>query len=49
EPFYTQKQEGTGLGLSVSHRIIEGHNGTIYVTSIIGEGSTFTIQLPYLV
>ncbi|MBL0386680.1 PAS domain-containing protein [Tumebacillus sp. ITR2] len=47
EPFYTRKQNGTGLGLAVSHRIIEGHNGTIHVTSTIGEGSTFTIQLPY--
>jgi len=47
EPFYTRKQNGTGLGLAVSHRIIEGHNGTIHVTSTIGEGSTFTIQLPF--
>ena len=47
EPFYTRKQHGTGLGLAVSHRIIEGHNGTIHVTSTIGDGSTFTIQLPF--
>ncbi|WP_146201011.1 ATP-binding protein [Tumebacillus permanentifrigoris] len=47
EPFYTRKANGTGLGLAVSHRIIEGHNGTIHVTSNTGDGSTFTIQLPY--
>jgi len=47
EPFYTRKQNGTGLGLAVSHRIIEGHNGTIHVNSQVNEGSTFTIQLPF--
>jgi len=48
EPFYTNKGNGTGLGLAVSHRIIEGHNGTIHVTSGVGRGSTFTIQLPFV-
>ncbi|HEU4963519.1 MAG TPA: ATP-binding protein [Bacilli bacterium] len=48
EPFYTKKGNGTGLGLSVSHRIIEGHYGTIYVNSSVGGGSTFTIQLPFV-
>lgn len=49
EPFFTTKPigEGTGLGLSVCYRIItESHNGKIYVDSILGEGSTFTIELP---
>lgn len=48
EPFYTKKSAGTGLGLAVSHRIIDGHNGTIHVTSTLGKGSTFTIRLPFV-
>ena len=38
--------EGTGLGLSVSQRIVEEHGGSIEVQSKLGEGSTFTIKLP---
>ncbi len=50
EPFFTTKPigVGTGLGLSVSYYIItEQHNGTIFVDSILGEGSKFVIRLPY--
>lgn len=46
DPFYTTKEHGTGLGLSISYGIIEQHGGTITVDSMVGEGSTFTIQLP---
>lgn len=46
DPFFTTKEGGTGLGLSVSYAIIKKHNGTIDVQSRIGEGTTFTIELP---
>ncbi len=42
----TRKHEGTGLGLSISKRLIELHGGKITVSSIVGEGSTFTVILP---
>jgi signal transduction histidine kinase len=49
DPFFTTKPEdqGTGLGLSVCHTIIEKHAGSIEVESKQGEGATFIIDLPY--
>ncbi|MFN3531387.1 MAG: two-component system sensor histidine kinase NtrB [Candidatus Brocadia sp.] len=46
DPFFTTKQEGTGLGLAIVSRIIEAHNGKIYVESMEGKGTTFYINLP---
>ena len=49
DPFFTLKEvgEGTGLGLSTSHGIIQQHKGTVSVTSKSGKGTTFEISLPF--
>ncbi|MFD0588534.1 ATP-binding protein [Paenibacillus sp. GCM10027627] len=46
DPFFTTKQAGTGLGLSVSYRIIRNHGGTIRVDSQVGDGTEFIVYLP---
>jgi len=47
EPFFSTKMEkGTGLGLWVSHGIVQAHGGTLKVRSRAGHGTTFTITLP---
>ncbi|MGI8385562.1 PAS domain-containing sensor histidine kinase [Robertmurraya sp. P23] len=46
QPFYTTKERGTGLGLMVSYRIIEEHEGTIKVESEVGKGTVFHVYLP---
>jgi two-component system, NtrC family, sensor histidine kinase HydH len=45
-PFFTTKERGTGLGLAVTHKIIEDHGGAIDFSSTRGVGTTFRIMLP---
>lgn len=49
ESFFTTKEKGTGLGLMVTHKIIENHKGTIDIESEVGKGSTFTVTLPVFI
>lgn len=46
QPFYSTKEEGTGMGLAICHRIIMDHHGKIVVDSEEGMGTSFTILLP---
>ncbi|MBP1157343.1 MULTISPECIES: PAS domain S-box protein [unclassified Paenibacillus] len=46
EPFYSTKESGTGLGLLVSHKIIEHHGGKITIESEINVGTTIEVTLP---
>ncbi len=48
EPFYTTKdrEQGTGLGMSVIHGIVRDHGGSINVDSTVGKGTVVTVELP---
>jgi PAS domain S-box-containing protein len=45
-PLFTTKAQGVGLGLAICKNLVECHNGRIEVKSKVGEGSTFTVELP---
>jgi signal transduction histidine kinase len=46
DPFYSTKDKGVGLGLSVVQRIVDDHNGRIRVETEVGEGTKFIIDIP---
>lgn len=48
-PFFTTKDNGTGLGLPITQRIVENAGGRLEVASRVGRGTTFTIRLPAVV
>jgi signal transduction histidine kinase len=46
QPFHSTKRGGTGLGLALVHRILEGHGGSVEVEGGPGTGAAFTLSLP---
>ncbi|MEN0058263.1 MAG: ATP-binding protein [Bdellovibrio sp.] len=46
EPFHTTKPKGTGLGLAVTHKILEGHGARVFVESEVGAGTEFVLTFP---
>ena len=45
-PFFSTKSRGSGLGLSITHRIVQEHGGSLTFSSELGRGTTFTIRMP---
>jgi len=45
-PFFTTKEKGTGLGMAISKKIVEAHEGAIAVASEVGRGTEFKVTLP---
>jgi signal transduction histidine kinase len=46
DPFFTSKDEGSGLGLAVSHQIVQEHGGFLTVESTVGKGTVFFVHVP---
>lgn len=48
EPYFTTKVDGTGLGLTMTYKVVKEHGGDIRVQSEVGKGTCFTISLPVM-
>ena len=46
DPFYTQKEDGTGLGLAMTFRVVDAHEGEFSLESSVGEGTVAAVALP---
>jgi signal transduction histidine kinase len=46
DPFFTTREKGTGLGLTIVHNILQAHGGAILVESVLGKGTAFRMRLP---
>jgi len=45
-PFFTSKENGSGIGLSISRQIVQAHSGRLFVHTKEGQGATFFVELP---
>ncbi|WP_084219957.1 ATP-binding protein [Jeotgalibacillus soli] len=48
DPFFTTKEKGTGLGMMITKKIIQDHNGSLDISSKVGQGTTISLTLPLL-
>nr|WP_233220679.1 ATP-binding protein [Brevibacillus sp. NRRL NRS-603] len=48
DPFFSLKEDGTGLGLPISRRMVENHGGELHVNSKLGKGTEIIITLPLI-
>lgn len=49
DPFFTTREQGTGLGMSIAHKTLASHGGTIIVESVLNKGTTVSLLFPVFV